>query len=239
MSSGRTLVVLPTYNEIDNLEPMTRAILAHPADICILVVDDGSPDGTGALADRLAAADPRISVVHRPHKMGLGTAYRLGFQRALAEGFDYVMEMDTDFSHDPAMIPRFLEEIQHYDLVLGSRYIPGGATVGWSRVREAISRGGSLYARLILGMRVRDLTGGFKCFRRQVLEALDLGSVQANGYVFQIEMTYRAWKQGFRIKEVPIIFRERRAGASKMSRRIVVEAMGVVWKLRLESWLHG
>jgi dolichol-phosphate mannosyltransferase len=229
--SGRALVVLPTYNEAGNLAPMVEQILQYEVDV--VVVDDGSPDGTGRLADELHLAQGgRVDVLHRPAKLGLGTAYVAGFQRALAAGYDYVLEMDCDFSHDPKYLPAFLAQIQSADLVLGSRYMPGGGTVNWNLVRRFISRSGSLYSQLVLGLPYRDLTGGFKCFRRNVLEAIGLGSVRSNGYAFQIELTYRAHQRGFRIAELPIIFYERRVGSSKMSRAIVLEGMFRVWQFR-------
>lgn len=229
--SGRALVVLPTYNEAENLPPMLEQILEHGPDV--LVVDDGSPDGTGELAEELRAKHGgRVDVLHRPRKLGLGTAYVAGFQRALEAGYDYVVEMDCDFSHDPKYLPAFLERVESADLVLGSRYARGGGTVNWNLLRRFISRSGSLYSRLVLGLPYQDLTGGFKCFRRHVLEAIDLGSVQSNGYAFQIELTYRAHQRGFRIEELPIIFYERRVGSSKMSRDIVLEGMLRVWQFR-------
>ena len=211
---------------------MVTAILAQGA-FSVLVVDDNSPDGTGQIADELKRqSGGRVDVLHRPGKLGLGTAYLAGFKYALAHGYDYIFEMDADFSHDPAVLPQFLEAIQEVDLVLGSRYVPGGGTVNWSLLRRFISRGGSLYARLLLGLPFQDLTGGFKCFRRAVLASIDLDAVHSNGYGFQIELTYRASRQGFRIREIPIIFVDRQVGRSKMSRRIVVEAMLMVWRLR-------
>ena len=228
------LVCIPTYNECDNLEPIVRAVLAADPRVDILVVDDNSPDGTGALADRLAAAEPRVRVLHREKKQGLGRAYLHAFRWALAEAYTYVIEMDADFSHDPSYLPTLLDTAQAgADLVLGSRYVTGGGTVNWGVGRKLISRGGSLYARSILGVGVRDLTGGFKCFHRRVLESLDLDAVQSSGYAFQIELTYRALRKGFRVREVPIVFEDRRVGQSKMSRRIFLEALTMVWKLRL------
>lgn len=228
------LVCIPTYNERDNLEPIVRAVLAADPRVDILVVDDNSPDGTGELADRLAAAEPRVRVLHREKKQGLGRAYLHAFRWALAEPYTYVIEMDADFSHDPSYLPTLLDTAQAgADLVLGSRYVTGGGTVNWGVGRKLISRGGSLYARSILGVRVRDLTGGFKCFHRRVLESLDLDAVQSSGYAFQIELTYRALRKGFRVSEVPIVFEDRRVGQSKMSRRIFLEALTMVWKLRL------
>lgn len=232
-------VVLPTFNEADNLEPIVAAILdSAPEGTGILVVDDSSPDGTGKIADRLAAADPRVRVMHRTAKEGLGPAYVAGFGRVLAEGAELIVQMDADFSHDPADIPRLIAAAAEADLVLGSRYVPGGGVGDWGTARKAISRWGSNYARLWLGLEVRDLTGGFKCYRREVLEAIRLGSVGALGYAFQVETTYRASLAGFRILEVPIVFNDRRVGESKMSRAIVAEAaLGVpVMRLRGRRW---
>jgi dolichol-phosphate mannosyltransferase len=222
-------LVLPTYNEAENIEPMVRAARAQlrPADR-ILVVDDNSPDGTGAIADRLAAELDGVEVLHRAGKQGLGRAYLAGFERALAGGADLVLEMDSDFSHDPADLPRLIAAADDADLVLGSRYVKGGSVTDWGLLRKLVSRGGSWYARVVLGVEVRDLTGGFKCFRRSVLESLDLTSVHADGYGFQIELTYRAVKAGFKIVEIPIVFRDRRVGESKMNARIALEA---VWKV--------
>lgn len=229
--SGRGLVVLPTYNEADNLSPMVAAIMAHELDV--LVVDDASPDGTGVLADELRERyGARLDVLHRPGKHGLGTAYVDGFKRALAAGYDYIFEMDCDFSHDPAYLPAFLSRIEDADVVLGSRYIRGGGTSNWNLLRRFISRSGSFYSQLLLGLPYHDLTGGFKCFRRQVLEAIDLESVRSNGYAFQIELTYRAHNLGFNIVELPIVFQERRVGSSKMTQDIVLEAMIRVWQFR-------
>ena len=230
-------LVLPTYNEAENIEPMVRAALPQLASTGrpyrLLVVDDGSPDGTGDIADRLAAEITEVDVLHRPRKEGIGPAYLAGFERALAGGAALVLEMDCDFSHDPADLPRLIAAADDADLVLGSRYVPGGGVTDWGALRRLVSRGGSLYARLVLGVPVNDLTGGFKCFRRAVLEQLDLPEVGTDGYGFQIEMTYRALKAGFRVTEVPILFRERRVGASKMSARIAVEAFWKVPALRL------
>ncbi len=228
------LVIIPTYNEAENLGPITSAVLAAEPRVDILVVDDNSPDGTGDLADALAKKEPRVKVLHREKKEGLGKAYLHAFRWALDAGYQFIIEMDADFSHDPKYLPVLLNEaISGTDLVLGSRYVDGGGTVNWGPVRRAISRGGSLYARSILGVGIRDLTGGFKCFRRAVLEAIDLGAVKSTGYAFQIELTYRALKAGFSIKEMPIVFEDRRVGQSKMSRKIFVEALTMVWKLKL------
>ena len=232
----RALVCLPTYDEVDNLAPMVEAILAAAPEVDVLVIDDASPDGTGPLADRIAAREPRVRVLHRAGKEGLGKAYLAGFAWALARDYGLVLEMDCDFSHDPRHLPALLAAAGEADLVLGSRYVPGGGTVHWGPLRRLISRGGSLYARLLLGLPIRDLTGGFKCFRREVLEAIDLGSVACRGYAFQIELTYRAFRKGFRVREVPIVFADRRVGQSKMSGSIVREAIWKVWSIRRSGW---
>ena len=228
------VVCLPTYNERENLEKMVRALGTHG--VHVLVVDDNSPDGTGEIADRLADELDYVSVLHRERKEGLGPAYLAGFHRALADGADLVLEMDCDFSHDPADVPRLIDACRRgADLALGSRYVDGGGTVNWGLVRRAISWGGSLYARLLLGLDVHDLTGGFKCFRRVVLETLDLDAIRSKGYAFQIETTYRALRRGFRVVEVPIRFTDRTEGSSKMSRAIVLEAVAKVPALRLAA----
>jgi dolichol-phosphate mannosyltransferase len=229
----RALVVLPTYDEAENLPAIVPAILAAAPELDVLVVDDASPDGTGALADRLAAAHPgRVRVLHRARKEGLGRAYLAGFGQALGLGYGRVLEMDADFSHEPSRLPALLAASRDADLVLGSRWVEGGGTGNWGLGRRLLSRAGSLYARAVLGLGVRDLTGGFKCFRREVLEALDLGSVTSTGYAFQIELTWRAIRRGFRVVEVPIVFVDRRVGKSKMSRAIVFEALWRVWRIR-------
>jgi dolichol-phosphate mannosyltransferase len=230
----RVLVIVPTYNERENLPQIIAAVHQNLPAADILVVDDGSPDGTGVLADEIAARDAKVKVLHRAGKLGLGTAYVAGFRWALEADYAWVFEMDCDFSHDPKYLPLLLQTAQAgADLVLGSRYVDGGGTVNWGPMRKLISRGGSLYARTILGIAVRDLTGGFKCFRRKVLESIDLSTVAGQGYAFQIEMTYRALKSGFRVVEVPIVFVDRRVGQSKMSKKIFVEALALVWRLRL------
>lgn len=230
----RVLIIIPTYNERENLPEIIAATHRNLPQADILVVDDNSPDGTGQLADDLAARDKQVTVLHRAGKQGLGTAYVAGFRHALAHGYDYIFEMDCDFSHDPRYLPLFLATAEGgADLVLGSRYVAGGGTMNWGPMRKLISRGGSLYARTILGVPVRDLTGGFKCFRRRVLEYMDLDSVSAQGYGFQIEMTFRAVRSGFAVVEVPIVFVDRRVGQSKMSKKIFLEALTLVWKLRL------
>ena len=230
-------LILPTYNEAENIEPLVRAVLPQlestGLEHTVLIVDDSSPDGTGQIADRLAEETERVRVLHRPRKHGLGRAYLAGFEVALSEGADLVLEMDSDFSHDPADLPRLIAAAGAADLVLGSRYVPGGGVKDWGFVRRALSRGGSTYARLLLGVPVRDLTGGFKCFHRRVLETIDLGGVHADGYGFQIELTYRAVQAGFTVTEVPITFRERRVGHSKMTARIAIEAVWKVPALRL------
>ena len=231
---NRALVCIPTYNEADNLEPITQAVLKAEPRVDILVVDDNSPDGTGKIADTLAAKEPRIRVLHREKKEGLGRAYLAAFRWALAEGYTYIIEMDADFSHDPRYLPGLLDAAEGgADLVLGSRYVTGGGTVNWGIGRQVVSRGGSLYARTILGVGIHDLTGGFKCFHRRVLETLELDEVKSTGYAFQIELTYRTLKKGFTVRELPIVFEDRRVGQSKMSRKIFLEALTMVWKLRL------
>ncbi len=233
----RAVVCLPTYNERENLEPMVRA-LAEELDTSrdrVLVIDDASPDRTGELADRLAAELPWLSVLHRERKDGLGPAYVAGFRRALADGAELVLEIDCDFSHDPKVVPRLIAAAEDADLVLGSRYVDGGGTENWGLGRRFVSRGGSLYARLILGVGVRDLTGGFKCFRRAALQAIDLDALAARGYAFQIETTYRVLRAGLRVKEIPIRFVDRRVGESKMTRSIVAEAIWKVPALRVRA----
>jgi len=234
---ARAVVCLPTYNERENLEPIVRA-LAEVLDTSrdrVLVIDDASPDGTGEVADRLAAELAWVSVLHRERKDGLGPAYVAGFRRALAEGAELVLEIDCDFSHDPEDVPRLIAAAKDADLVLGSRYVRGGGTENWGLGRRFVSRGGSLYARLILGVGVRDLTGGFKCFRRAALEAIDLDALAARGYAFQIETTYRVLRAGLRVQEIPIRFSDRRVGESKMTRSIVAEAIWKVPALRLRA----
>ncbi len=228
----RVLVIVPTYNERENLPRFLEELLALPLHLQVLVVDDNSPDGTGRLAEELSRKEPRLQVLHRPRKMGLGSAYREGFAWALQRDFDRVVEMDADFSHDPRALPKLIAASDEVDLVIGSRYVSGGGTVGWGALRRFISQGGCLYARLILGTPIRDLTGGFKCFRRRVLEAIDLGEVASEGYSFQIEMNYRVLKGGFSVKEIPILFTDRRVGKSKMSWRIFWEGIRRVWWMR-------
>jgi dolichol-phosphate mannosyltransferase len=230
----RSLIVLPTYNERENIEAIVSAILSQSGDFDVLVVDDNSPDGTGQIADRLATANPRVQVMHRAEKSGLGTAYIQGFGWALARDYAYIFEIDADFSHDPSDLLRLRAPLiaGDADASVGSRWVAGGGTRNWSFLRTFISRGGSLYSRLILGMSVQDLTSGFKCFSRRVLEHLDLETVHSNGYAFQVEMNYRCYRRGFRVQEVPIVFVDRRVGKSKMGSHIVTEAMMVVLRLR-------
>jgi dolichol-phosphate mannosyltransferase len=228
-----TLVVMPTYNERENLPSIVPKVLAQGAGIHVLVVDDNSPDGTGQLADRLAAEDERIHVLHRAGKLGLGTAYIAGFKWALERDYEYVFEMDSDFSHNPDHIPEFLEAAGDYDLVLGSRYLRGVTVINWPMSRLLLSYFANKYARVVTGLPFSDTTGGFKCYRRQVLEEIDLEAITSEGYSFQIETTFRAWRKGFRIGEIKIIFTDRSEGTSKMSGRIIREAVWKVWWLRL------
>lgn len=229
----KTLVITPTYNEKENLPRLLDAIHEQLPHAHILVVDDNSPDGTGDIADRRAEADERIHVLHRSGKLGLGTAYIEGFRYGLAHGYDVFQQMDCDFSHRPEDLPNFQEAIKDADVVIGSRYVKGGGTKNWPVKRKVMSRGGSLYARTILGIPINDLTGGFKCFRREVLEAIELDRVQSEGYAFQIETTWRSLQKGFRVTEIPILFVEREEGYSKMSKKIFWEAVWMCWKLRL------
>jgi len=229
----RALVIVPTYNESENVTRIVPLILAQDSRLDVLVVDDNSPDGTGQLADELAAADPRVHVLHRAGKEGLGRAYLAGFKWALERDYAFIFEMDADFSHDPGHLPEFLAAIRDTDLVLGSRYRDGKVTVvNWPMTRLMLSYGANIYARAVTGLRLGDATGGFKCFRREVLMAIPLDQVRSNGYAFQIEMSFRAWKRGFRIAEIPIVFHDRTEGESKMSKRIVREAIWMVWRLR-------
>ena len=230
-------VILPTYNEAENLERIVGAVLEYlPDSGRVLIVDDNSPDGTGEIADRLAGSSESINVLHRMRKEGLGPAYLAGFQIALDDGAQRIIEMDADFSHDPAYLPKLIGAADHFDLVIGSRYVPGGGVTEWGPVRRFISRGGSAYARVALGVPIRDLTGGFKCFRREVLESIELDTIEARGYAFQVETTYRAIKAGFRVVEIPIVFRDRTDGTSKMSRSIVAEAIWRVPAMRFRPW---
>jgi dolichol-phosphate mannosyltransferase len=231
----RAIVCLPTYNERENLEPMIRAL--GQKGVSVLVIDDNSPDGSGELADRLAAELDHVDVLHRETKEGLGPAYLAGFRHALADGAELILEMDADFSHDPDDVPRLIREAGEADVVLGSRYVDGGSIRNWGRLRRLVSAAGSGYARRVLGVPVNDLTGGFKCFRREVLETLDLEAISSRGYAFQIETTYRALRAGFKVVEVPIAFADRERGGSKMSRGIVLEAIWKVPLLRLRALL--
>ena len=233
--SEKALVIIPTYNEKDNVLSIVEQVLEQNAVLEVLVVDDNSPDGTGELVDGLCAENPRVHVIHREGKLGLGTAYVAGFKWAIDAGYDYIFEMDADFSHDPRELNNFLEAIRKNDLVIGSRYIQGVNVINWPLSRLLLSYGASLYTRMITGMPIKDPTGGFKCFRRQVLETLDLDRIRSGGYSFQIEVNFKVWKKGFRIREIPIIFTDRMEGSSKMSRKIVKEAIFMVWKLKLLS----
>jgi dolichol-phosphate mannosyltransferase len=229
----RALVIVPTYNERFNIARLIPAILAQDPSLEVLVVDDGSPDGTGAIVDGIAANNPRVHVIHRAAKLGLGTAYIAGFRWALERKYDLVFEMDADFSHNPERLPEFLEAIRGSDVVLGSRYQDGHVNVvNWPMSRLFLSYAANIYARFVTGLPIFDTTGGFKCFRRNVLESIDLNSVKSNGYAFQIEMSFRAWKRGFQLFEIPIIFVDRTEGVSKMSKKIVREAIWMVWRLR-------
>ena len=229
----KALVIIPTYNERENVVPLLERVFAQNLDVHVLIVDDNSPDGTGAIADQAAAKDPRVNVMHRPGKMGLGSAYVAGFRYALERDYEAVFEMDADFSHNPDSLPEFLRELEQADLVLGSRYLKGVTVVNWPLSRLILSYAANVYSRVITGMRYKDLTGGFKCFRRRVLESIDWERVRSDGYAFQIEITFKAYRKGFRIREIPILFVDRMAGESKMSRRIVWEAAGMVWRLRV------
>ncbi len=233
----KTLVIIPTYNERENIERIVPQVLEKHSSIDVLIVDDGSPDGTGQMADSMSNENDRIFVIHRKNKSGLGTAYITGFKFALKKSYDLIFEMDCDFSHDPQYVPHFLEAIRDADLVLGSRYISGVNVINWPISRLLLSYYANVYSRIVTGLPVKDATGGFKCFRREVLEAIDLDKVKSNGYSFQIEMSFRAWKKGFKIKEIPIVFEDRQLGQSKMSKKIVREAVWMVWRLRLWSLL--
>jgi dolichol-phosphate mannosyltransferase len=233
------LVVIPTYNEAENIEAILQAVAASVPEASVLVVDDGSPDGTGELVEKAAAANPHVHLLRGEGKQGLGHAYVTGFGWGIERGYRFFIEMDADFSHDPAAIVDLLRAGAEADVVIGSRYVPGGGVVGWSKNRHLLSRAGNVYARIILGFGVKDATAGFRCYRREVLEAIDLPGVASNGYAFQIDMTYRAWRRGFRIAEVPIIFRERELGTSKMSRSIVTEALVGVARWGLTDLVRG
>ncbi len=231
----RSLIAIPTYNERENLPPLIEQVFHFAPRTDILVIDDNSPDGTGALADMIASRNPQVKVMHRPGKMGLGAAYVAGFEYAIANGYDYVFEMDADFSHDPKYLPDFFRLAPQAELVIGSRYIPGGSTPNWSAMRRFISGGGNIFARAVLGIPVHDCTGGYRCYSTSALRALNLRAISAQGYGFQIEMVYNIWKSGFRIRETPISFEDRRVGKSKMSRKIFIEAFTWVLKTRFTS----
>ena len=231
----KAIVIIPTYNEIHNIQKLLLDLLNMYPDLDILVVDDNSPDGTAQYVEEVGAKEPRVKIIKRERKMGLGTAYVAGFKYALSHGYEAAIEMDADYSHDPKELQRFLEKIKEYDLVIGSRYIHGVRVINWPIRRLLLSYFANLYTRIITGMPVKDGTGGFKCFRRIVLESIDLNAIHSNGYSFQIEMNYKAWKKGFRLLEVPITFTDRVQGTSKMSKKIVREAIVMVWKLRCKS----
>jgi len=232
----KAIVVIPTYNEKDNVEQLAEIVLSQHSEIEILFVDDNSPDGTGGIIDRMVVSSDRIHVIHRSGKLGLGSAYRAGFRVALDMGADSILEMDADFSHDPTVLPLFLEKMQENDLVIGSRYLNGVSVVNWPIRRLILSYFASVYTRWVTGLHLRDCTSGYKCFRRSALEAIDLAKVRSDGYSFQIEMNYRCMEKGLKIAEIPIIFIDRHAGTSKMSRKIVREAVVMVWKLRLQTF---
>jgi dolichol-phosphate mannosyltransferase len=231
----KTLIITPTYNEVENLSPLLQTIFSYAPLTDVLIVDDHSPDGTGELADELQKKDVRVHVLHRAGKLGLGTAYLAGFKYALAHGYDAAFEMDADFSHDPRYLPAFLRAIHDADVVIGSRYIIGGGTPNWSVFRRLISGSGNIFARMMLGIPVHDCTSGFRCYRRRVLESIDLDAVQSHGYAFQVELTYRVMMQGFQMVETPIVFMYRRCGKSKMSRAIILEALTYVLRTRLSQ----
>jgi dolichol-phosphate mannosyltransferase len=228
----KTLIIIPTYNEVDNLRPILQELFTYAPQTDVLIVDDNSPDGTGQLADEIHNENPQVHVLHRAGKLGLGTAYIAGFKYAIAHGYDAAFEMDADFSHDPRYLPDFLKKIEQADLVIGSRYVPGGATPNWSFSRRFISGGGNIFARFMLGLPIHDCTAGYRCYRREVLERIDLDTVESQGYAFQVEMAYRVRQQGFKIVETPIIFMDRRVGKSKMSRAIFLEAFTYVLRAR-------
>ncbi len=234
----KALVVIPTYNEIENVRDIVTAVLETDERLDVLVVDDNSPDGTGAEVQRMQQETDRILLLERPAKNGLGTAYCEGFAIAIEKGYDYVFEMDADFSHDPKMLPVFLKEIETHDLIIGSRYSDGVNVVNWPMSRLLLSYFANIYTRIITGMPIKDATGGFKCFRTDILKDIDLTGIKSNGYAFQIEMNYKVWRRGARIKEIPIVFVDRRSGVSKMSKNIIYEAAGLVWKLKFRTLLR-
>lgn len=234
----KALVVIPTYNEAENIPRLIPTVLSQAANLEVLVVDDGSPDGTAGLVRDMMSVDSRIHLLERPGKMGLGTAYVAGFKFAIEHKYDFVFEMDADFSHSPKELPNFLRKMEDYDLVIGSRYINGVRVLNWPMQRLLLSYFANIYTRIITGLPVHDATGGFKCYRRTVLESIDLDTIKSNGYAFQIEISYKVWKRGFRIVEIPIIFLDRRSGTSKMSKSIVYEAVFMLWKLRFRSIFH-
>ncbi len=238
VDASKALIIIPTYNESENIRPLVEAIHRYQPEAHILFVDDNSPDGTADLIREIQQNDPLVHLLSRPGKMGLGSAYLAGFKYGLSRGYDFLFEMDADFSHDPKEIPAFLRNIEHNDLVLGSRYIKGVNVVNWPLRRLLLSYFANVYSRLATGLPVQDATGGFKCFRREVLENIDFDAIKSNGYAFQIELTFRAWKKGFRIKEIPIIFIDRVAGVSKLSKSIMWEAIFLVWKLRFASMFN-
>jgi dolichol-phosphate mannosyltransferase len=231
----KRLIIIPTYNELENLRPLLEVIFSYVSDTDILIVDDNSPDGTGQLADQMREEDARVHVLHRAGKLGLGTAYITGFKYAIANDYDIAFEMDADFSHDPRYLPDFLKAIEHADLVIGSRYVKNGDTPNWSLLRRFISGGGNIFARFVLGLPVHDCTAGFRCYRRHVLESIGLDTIQSQGYAFQVELAYRTWKQGFKIVEIPITFMDRRVGKSKMSRKIFIEGFTYVIRTRFSK----
>src|SRR5947209_6644233 len=231
----KTLIIIPTYNELENLRPLLQEIFSYAQETDVLIVDDNSPDGTGKLADEIHNENPQVHVLHRAGKLGLGTAYIAGFKYAVAHDYDAAFEMDADFSHDPCYLPNFLKAIEDADLVIGSRYIPGGGTPNWSPLRRLISGSGNIFARFMLGIPVRDCTAGFRCYRRKVLESIDLDTIRSQGYAFQVELAYRVLLHGFKIVETPIIFKDRRVGKSKMSRKIVIEAFAYVIRTRFSK----
>src|SRR2546421_2733299 len=231
----KTLIIIPTYNELENLRPLLQEIFSYAQETDMLIVDDNSPDGTGKLADEIHNENPQVHVLHRAGKLGLGTAYIAGFKYAVAHGYDAAFEMDADFSHDPRYLPDFLKAIERADLVIGSRYVRGGGTPNWSLIRRFISGGGNIFARFLLGIPVHDCTAGYRCYRRRVLETIDLDTIQSQGYAFQIELAYRVMQHGFKIVETPIVFMDRRVGKSKMSRKIVIEGFTYVFKARFSK----